>query len=176
MQILCAFRSRLPLNVIEMNTNGDRLKPDLIRTLYTAGLTATYVNCYDGPEQVPFFTKMFEEAGITAAQYQLRKHWTEGESTNFGLVLNNRSGTVSGGIKGLEPLTAPLVQQCFYPFYKMLIDWNGDALFCSNDWGRTVILGNVLKQSIRELWLSEKMFDIRKRLLSGNRQHKPCST
>ena len=25
---------------------------------------------------------------------------------------------------------------CFYPFYKMLVDWDGRVLFCSNDWGR----------------------------------------
>ena len=27
----------------------------------------------------------------------------------------------------------------------MFVDWNGDVLFCSNDWGREHIVGNLLK-------------------------------
>lgn len=173
-QVVQAFRSRLPYNAIEMNTNGDRLTAETLRRLYGAGLTTLYVNCYDGPEQVKPFADLFAGAGIPTTRYFLRKHW--GEASDFGLVLNNRSGTVNLAAAGVEPLTAPLARQCFYPFYKMLIDWNGDVLFCSNDWGRTIVIGNVMKESIRSLWLSEAMRNIRKRLMLGDRSQKPCNT
>ena len=46
----------------EIVTNGDRLKPKLINSLYDAGLAQLVVSMYDGPEQV----EHFNNPGITA--------------------------------------------------------------------------------------------------------------
>lgn len=176
--VVHAIRSRLPNNTIESNTNGDRLTVERIQKLYDAGITFIYVNCFDGPEQIPFFEERFEKAGIDPSRYRLRKHWqSEENNSDFGLKLNNRSGNVqSDTVEALKPLEEPLELPCYYPFYKMLVDWNGDVLFCSNDWGRKIIIGNILEVGIRELWLSSRMFEIRKRLMHGNREHEPCNT
>ena len=32
-------------------------------------------------------------------------------------------------------------------YYKMFVDWNGDVLFCSNDWGREIVIGNLIEFS-----------------------------
>ena len=53
--------------------------------------------------------------------------------------------------------------------------WNADILFCANDWTREIIVGNLLKQSIQEIWMSKKMKEIRLRLIKGDRTHSPCS-
>ncbi|MBI2618374.1 SPASM domain-containing protein [Candidatus Kaiserbacteria bacterium] len=174
--IIRAFRTCLPNNAIETNTNGDKLTVAVIRGLYGAGLTTMYVNCYDGPEQVRQFTDLFKGARIEVSRYKLRRHWSEDKTTDFGLVLNNRSGTVDLKISGAESPTFPLARKCFYPFYKMLVDWNGNVLFCSNDWGRVIVVGSVHESSIQDIWLSEKMLDIRKRLMVGDRLHSPCNT
>lgn len=158
------YRQFLPDNMIEMNTNGDVLNIDRIQKLFEAGLTAIYVNLYDGSEQVETFTRMFEEAGVEA--YHLRLHFDEKD--DWGLVVNNRSGLVN-------PTAEPMVHRCHYPFYKMFIDWNGSVLFCANDWGRNIIVGNVLEKSIKDIWLSEEMKEIRLRLAVGDRSHHPCS-
>ena len=50
--------------------------------------------------------------------------------------------------------------------YKMFVDWNGDVLFCSNDWGREHVVGNLSK--IYVTWLANWR-NIRKRLAEGNR-------
>lgn len=148
-------------NVIECNTNGDKLTPQKIRQLFDAGLSWLYVNMYDGAHQEEPFKKMFKEAGVT--KFKLRPHWIE----SHGLTLNNRSGTLAGqdAVKG----------RCHYPFYKMLVDWNGDVLFCSNDWGRKIKVGNVLTQSLRDIWLSEQMKEIRLGLSKGDRSRDPCN-
>ena len=172
--IIRAIRTRLPENVIETNTNGDRLNAAKIRELFEAGLTNLYVNLYDGPEQRPHFEAMFAEAGIDPQFYKLRPHWM-GAVESYGLTLNNRSGNLNQPEIGVVPLEKPLENRCFYPFYKMLVDWNGDVLFCSNDWGREIVVGNVLKQRIDEIWLSEGMRDIRLRLSKGDRGTSPCS-
>ncbi|MFP5405343.1 MAG: radical SAM/SPASM domain-containing protein [Gammaproteobacteria bacterium] len=174
-ELVRAARERLPDNTIECNTNGDRLTTATARGLFDAGLTYLYVNLYDGPEQERHFRDVFAEAGIDPSRYRLRPHWA-GATDGFGLTLNNRSGTVNRPDIGVAPLARPLATPCFYPFYKMLVDWNGDVPFCSNDWGRAIVVGNVLRQPIEEIWLSASMQDIRRRLAQGDRDRKPCST
>ena len=168
-EFIRTIRRILPDNSIETNTNGDRLTVQVIRELFDAGLSNLYVNLYDGPEQCETFQRMFAEAGVQ--NYHLRPHWTE----SYGLTLNNRSGTLNQPDIGIRPLQEPLRQVCYYPFYKMLVDWNGDVLFCSNDWGREIIVGNVMKKSIEEIWLSDAMTDIRASLAVGDRSRSPCS-
>ena len=159
--LIRTFRQYLPDSTIECNTNGDRLTADRTRSLFMAGLSWLYVNMYDGPEQEAPFRKMMHEAG--AVNFKLRPHWSE----DFGLNLNNRSGT----LKGQEAVTG----RCHYPFYKTIVDWNGDVLFCSNDWGRKIIVGNVLNESLRDIWLGEKLKEIRLGLACGNRDRDPCN-
>jgi radical SAM protein with 4Fe4S-binding SPASM domain len=38
----------------------------------------------------------------------------------------------------------------------MYIGYNGDVLLCCMDWRRRVVLGNVRKQSLREIWLGDR--------------------
>ena len=173
LDIIRAIRQRLPENVIETNTNGDRLTAAKICELFDAGLTNLYVNLYDGPEQRPHFEAMFAEAGIDPQVYKLRPHWM-GAMESYGLTLNNRSGNLRQPDIGVAPLDKPIENRCFYPFYKMLIDWNGDVLFCSNDWGREIVVGNVMKQPLDRIWLSDEMFEIRRRLAQGDRSRSPC--
>jgi radical SAM protein with 4Fe4S-binding SPASM domain len=167
--IIRAMRAILPVTPIETNTNGDRLTAKVIRDLFEAGLTNLYVNLYDGPEQAPHFDAMFKEAGITS--YKLRDHWSE----SFGLTLNNRSGMLQQPDIGMAPLAEPMKKPCYYPFYKMIVDWNGDVLFCSNDWGREIIVGNVQREHLKDIWLSEAMTEIRDRLASSDRSRSPCN-
>ncbi len=167
------FRTALPENFIETNTNGDKLTLALIQELFKAGFSALYVNLYDGPEQIDEFTELFAEAGIGQEHYKLRPHWP-GSAEDFGLTLNNRAGIMENAEVGLVPLEQGLKGRCYYPFYKMFVDWNGDVLFCANDWARNIIVGNVMKNSVGEIWMSEKMRDTRLRLGRGDRGFNPC--
>lgn len=167
-----AVRRYLPKNIIDTNTNGDRLTSEMIRSLFDAGLSAMYVNMYDGPEQEEQFRAKFSEAGIS--DYKLRAHWEGGEEA-FGLILNNRSGLVQQGPAAPENSTVK-AHQCFYPFSRGMIDWNGDMLLCTNDWGRKIIIGSVIKNSIEELWLSGTMREVREKLKLGDRSFAPCSS
>lgn len=168
------FRQALPDNTIETNTNGDRLTVAKIHELFEAGLTGLYINMYDGPEQEPVFRKLVEEAGLREEQWRLRPHWV-GSEEDFGLTLNNRSGVLKNDELDLGPLDQPLTSRCHYPFYKLLIDWNGKVLFCSNDWGREITVGDVTTTHVRDVWLSEGMLRVRRYLAEGQRCYSPCN-
>jgi len=169
------IHSELPEHTIEINTNGDRLTRAKIAELYEAGLTYLYINMYDGPEQAPVFHELMATSGIGLERYQLRPHWLGAES-DYGLTLNNRSGTVNSPEIKLLPLRRKLERRCHYPFYKLLLDWNGDVLFCSNDWGRKIIVGNLMHLSLEDLWMSPALREIRQKLANGDRSQSPCNT
>jgi len=168
------FRAALPESTIETNSNGDRLTLEKVHELFDAGISAIYVNMYDGPEQAPHFEKLFAKAGIGPDQFKLRPHWPE-DTEDFGLTLNNRSGMVSQSEINLGPVAEPLKSKCFYSFYKMFVDWNGNVLFCANDWGREIIIGNVRETSVADLWMSPEMAEVRDRLSRGDRSASPCN-
>lgn len=53
------------------------------------------------------------------------------------------------------------------PFERICVLANGDAILCSQDWNRSIVLGNVLKKSIYAVWNSEKTKRIRKIIRGG---------
>jgi radical SAM protein with 4Fe4S-binding SPASM domain len=116
----------------------------------------------------------FEEImkDVPDSKYKYRMHWS---GADHGLILNNRSGTIDW--IGLEESDISSLQgkPCHYPFYKMFVDWNGDVLFCSNDWGREHVVGNLQQQTLHDVWFSKPMTKIRKRLMKGDRSMSPCN-
>jgi len=173
-EIVKTFRTELPYATLECNTNGDKLTDKYLRDLiHYAGLDLIYINLYDGPEQMEHFDEMILWAEIRQDQYKFRMHW--GDFEKHGLILNNRSGTIDWvGIEETD-ITKLQGKPCHYPFYKMFVDWNGDVLFCSNDWGREHVVGNLLQQSLHDVWFSKPMAKIRRRLIKGDRSQSPCN-
>ena len=172
-EIINIFRFELPQATLECNTNGDKLDKPYVQKLFRAGLDLLYINLYDGPEQMEHFDSIMEEARIHKDRYRYRMHW--GDFEKHGLILNNRSGVIDW--VGVEETDIKKLQgkPCHYPFYKMFVDWNGDVLFCSNDWGREHVVGNLLQQSLYDVWFSKPMNKIRRRLAKGDRSHSPCN-
>ena len=122
-----------------------------------------YINLYDGLNRWNTSTNyVVKKHTYPADRYKYRMHW--GDFEKHGLILNNRSGVIDW--VGIEETDIKSLQgkPCHYPFYKMFVDWNGDVLFCSNDWGREHVVGNLLQQSLYDVWFSKPMNKIRRRL------------
>lgn len=169
-KIVRTFRKWLPNATLECNTNGDRLNLEYVNSLFSYGLDLLYINLYDGPEQMDHFNDML--SSIDDSKYKFRMHWSQAD---HGLILNNRSGVIDW--VGIEETDIKSLQgkPCHYPFYKMFVDWNGDVLFCSNDWGREHVVGNLMQQPLHDVWFSQPMNKIRKSLINGDRSHSPCN-
>ncbi len=168
--IVKIFRQNLLNSKIECNTNGDKLTKELLYKLFDNGLDSLYINLYDGIDQLDHFKEVIPIDLQDNVKY--RMHWNP---SDHGLILNNRSGTVTWvGINDKE--VADLAgTPCYYPFYKLFVDWNGDVLFCSNDWAKEHVVGNIAHDSIRNVWFSPLMKRIRKRLSKGHRTMSPCN-
>ena len=148
---------------IDINTNGDYLTADKIKSFADAGCTHIMVSMYDKD----ITDQLMKMKGDTNIEIIPRHCYPE----RFELMLVDRTNNILG--KKLENVSKP----CYLPFYKMFIDWNGDALVCSEDWARKGILGNVNKSSIKDVWLGEQAMSYRNNLAKGLRSEKsPCNT
>jgi MoaA/NifB/PqqE/SkfB family radical SAM enzyme len=171
--IVAALRGQLPKALIELTTNGDRLDAELAAALASAGLDLLNVDCYDGPEQLPERRALLTDLGPTRVRF--REHWSapseplEAQIRRFGFT--NRAGAVPSA----EPSSAPRERPCHYPFYKLMIDWDGGVLLCCNDWLRQAEgLGNLRDADVVELWRGARLQEIRRRLAAGDRSGAAC--
>ena len=144
--------------------------------LFKAGLDTIKISLYDGPHQIELFDNIKRDLELSDNQYIVRKRYL-GPDKSFGITISNRAGSVSlkNDAFELKALEEPLKQPCYYPFYKVLIDHNGDVLMCSNDWKKEKPMGNLSKESLLEIWSNKKFLDLRKKLLNSDRNHKPCN-
>ena len=114
--------------------------------------------------------------------YEATKYWKrQGVSTRVSRA-SNRAGSL-GSYESIRPKTgyynslglaavwkrlitgARRAVGCHVPFFEMSILFNGDVLICSEDWNRTTVVGNVATRSLREIWNSKKINEIRRLLL-----------
>ena len=147
---------------IEVNTNGDFLDKNKIKNLADAGCTTLTVSMYDND----ISKTLYELAEGIDIEIVPRHCYPE----KFELKLVNRIDMLR------EDKKINHNRNCYLTFYKMFIDWNGDVLVCSEDWGRESNVGNVLTESIKDIWLGRKLLEYRKNLIHGNRSNcGPCN-
>lgn len=171
--LITMTKRHCPSARLEMVTNGDSATAERLRALFDAGLDTLLVSMYDGPEQLPHFERMREEAGLTNEQLLLRVRWLPAEQ-HFGIALSNRGGSVEIREAGVTRLSEPLKRRCHYPFYMVMVDYDGSLLLCPHDWGKKLVIGNLNQDRIVDLWDGDAMQQVRKRLAAADRDFAPC--
>ncbi len=169
--IISVMRKYLKDNLFECNTNGDFLKKETIGNFFESGLDLLYINLYDGIEQREKFEEIMSD--IDESKYKYRAHYSQDD---YGLFINNRGGNIDWLGFDESDIESLKGKPCHYPFYKLFVDWNGDVLFCSNDWGKEIIVGNLVEEKLFDVWFSDKMYEIRKKLSKGDRDFSPCES
>jgi radical SAM protein with 4Fe4S-binding SPASM domain len=167
-----SLKSHMPWQEnIHLITNGDRLTYDTTLELIDVGVNKFFLSLYDGPEQVDHFQEQFLKAGLKEDQYILQ-HYYKPPEENYGFLgLSNRAGVLSEEISKMDTPE----HGCNIPFYQLTVHWNGDILLCGHDWEKKQIMGNVMKQSVQDIFLkSKKLWDFR-RMLKNKRSSGPCS-
>ena len=167
------IRQALPNARIEMVSNGDPVTVKNLDKLYSAGLDALLVSCYDGEHQIDELSVKVRASTMPSDRLIFRKRWGSA-SENFGISLSNRGGLMSKAEFPIDDLVDSWDNPCFYPANTFFMDYNGDVLICAHDWGKKAIVGNLVKQSFLDIWAGEKFSDLRKRLLDSDREFSPC--
>ena len=114
--------------------------------------------------------------------YQAVQYWNKRGVRTRVMGLVNRAGTLDNyerlrlktGYHG-KPFLTQLWRRlmfrlrgvigCHLPFCHMNILFNGDVIICCHDWNRATVVGNVKTSSLKEIWNSKKMNEIRRLML-----------
>jgi len=156
---------------VEIITNGDVLSPKRLQELYLNDVSKVLVSMYDGPEQIEKFNKMTKKANVPEDIIILRDRWYD-KYNDFGVKLTNRAGTIDTG----DQEKVGKYKNCYYPSYQLLVDWNGNVYLCPQDWQRKVSMGNIMQETILEIWTGKTLTAYRKNLISGKRCSGPCKS
>ena len=156
---------------VEVITNGDVLSSKRLQELYISDVSKVLVSMYDGPEQIVKFKEMTKKANVPEDLIILRDRWYD-KYNDFGVKLTNRAGTIETGIQE----EVGKYKTCYYPTYQLLIDWNGNVYLCPQDWQRKVSMGNIMQETIFNIWTGKTLTEFRKNLISGKRCNNPCKS
>lgn len=116
---------------------------------------------------------------------QIKQFWSsqKGVDRVYFPIIRNRGGTqldieADGNSVMFSPLTNEMhkLHPCKFLWEDLFIYWNGDVGVCCEDTAaRRIIIGNLEKMSLREVWMGEKMKRLRRLHLTGNRKlHRIC--
>ncbi len=167
-------KKTLPESRVEMISNGDVLNIKRLKQLYDSGLDRLQISLYDGEDQHHEFIKLGKKLNLNNKQYVLRARYLPQEQ-DFGITLSNRGGMLENAEYKIMGRDKKLEKKCFYPSYKFFLDYNGDVLMCSHDWGKKNILGNLKKEKFLDIWLSDKSKFARDKLSNADRSLNPCN-
>lgn len=87
---------------------------------------------------------------------------------NFDVEARTNFKIVQEGIYG-QPLSD--VDTCPYIFYSMSINSDGTASACFLDWDRSLVIGDVRTHTVKDIWNSKEMDNLRILHLSGDRSN-----
>ena len=167
-------RNNLPKAKIEMVTNGDVLDKQRTKKLFSSGLSTLLVSIYDGKKEADEMEKLLRDCDLTDEQFKVRHRYLP-ESDSFGITLSNRAGMMEKAEYVIPSLKEPMKKPCYYPHYTFFMDYTGEVLVCSHDWGKKLVVGNLKNESFIDIWLSKKFSFARKSLFKANRNFAPCN-
>lgn len=141
-ELICRVSIKLPNASQVLYTNGDALSEERHKSLCNAGIEHFIVTRHSQKpiDKRPKQTVQFPE----------------------DLVITNRGGIMS-------KLGTPLTLPCYSPNERLIVTVTGNVQLCCNDAGRTQVMGNIVEQSLEEIWFSKKFTQMRELLKKGKR-------
>ena len=132
----------------------------------------------DHPKIIVRFSKQKINSG---EEKEFRELWKEKNVKIEIFNINNRAGQLERyqdinnlGINQYKHwLKKELLKTCPLPFYSMSILYDGRVLMCCHDWKAESSIGNLEKNSIREVWNNKKINNFRSLLYQRKKGDMP---
>ncbi len=155
--------------IADVDIDYDRFRENVMDLYSRRGKTEIYIKIADSgltPEEVSKFYADFQGISTFIAVEKLMG-WSYSEVKDFTL------GTHPTTYDGL-----PLIPKkaCVYPFYVMAVNSNGSVSVCGNDWSQSTAVGDVTRESLKDIWNGEKLFQFQKMMLENRRkENRACA-
>jgi len=141
--LVAIARAGLPLARLVLYTNGDLLTDTRYSNLLEAGIDF-------------FIVTRHGREPMKSRPHQLVQFPED-------LDISGRGGTVAS-------VPEPLRRACHAPSEMLIVTVNGDVVLCHEDARREVVLGNLGRSTIQEIWSSNGIERFRRHLTQGERQ------
>ena len=137
------FKKKLPNNRLEIVTNGDYLEEEIAKELFESGLYNIRVSLYTNKKYQIKFDNIRSKLNLSEEQLIVRSR-NLGSKNDFGLVMNNRAGSVDYSRTERKVVSLPLKQPCNYPMFKLFTTIMVIVYFVQMI-GKKKIIGNARK-------------------------------
>ncbi|MBM3253840.1 MAG: radical SAM protein, partial [Candidatus Omnitrophica bacterium] len=177
-QLVRFAREKLPKAYLELKSNGIILTTEKILKIFNAGLDMLYINYYSNNSQ---FNQNLLDIKTDLEKIRRFKGHLEDDKYFYRIKINLRNANKVGRSRaGNSPnkkyIDKPLHRVCFRPFEMLTVNPKGNVSVCSEDFLYEVNMGNIEKQSLSEIWNSDKWNTLRYSLIMGHRNCTgPCS-
>lgn len=152
--LILEVRKFLPQATIILTTNGDLLKKSLVKSLIKSGLDTLSISIYD-KENEKYFSSLAKEFNKILIVSR-RRYW---DGKDYGFYHSNRACGAD--------LNIP--RPCYYPFFSLFVDLDGQVIPCVHDAWKQNIVGDVNNENIIDIWTGDKINKIRKSLIKNKR-------
>jgi radical SAM protein with 4Fe4S-binding SPASM domain len=178
MQALKKFKT------VQLATNGDYLnRVNQQAILNNISFLSISLHDYRLPNRTNYlpFLKECRDKGLTtqvsiletlltdAKRKQFKRMWLK--HVNRVRIYKEHSVNGFGSMNGTE---TPHGIACNKPMEDMVIYWDGNVGLCNHDWNNSTLLGNIILNSISDVWSNHHYFTIRQLHQNGAR-HKVAS-
>ncbi|MBB4079910.1 glycosyltransferase involved in cell wall biosynthesis/MoaA/NifB/PqqE/SkfB family radical SAM enzyme [Lewinella aquimaris] len=183
-------KDKVPHAAVTVTTNGTPLVPSVTDRLIASGIDAIWFS-FNGakpetyekimgipyekvmhnieyllahkPDHLQVYVNMIETELMADEIAENIENWRRLGVQAGSSPLVNRGGNVTNFSElNYQAISEVPVRSCELVYYKMYILYNGDCILCCMDWRRSVVLGNVYEQSIREIWNGPAYREIRR--------------
>ena len=183
-------RSGLDLLTVSFSAHTEATYQQLMQGLSWAQINRNLEAMLASPllPKVNIFLRFILQKGNEAEYPAFRRHWRKHGLNVAGFEINNRSGSLKG-YELLENSKSFLFKRlrkvmgqrfyrgvCPHAFSTMHVLENGDVPLCANDWQNRELLGNVGQSSLREIYNSARLEEIRELMRQGRYDEiPPCA-
>ena len=142
----------------------------LSRDLSRIGLQLSFVRTSDNNDELERALSAWRRRGVPTLVHRLSNRGGALETyddyyTEPG-VLTLRQRMFRAFVRRVLPV-------CPYPFFQASVLFNGDQLICTHDWNRQVVLGNLKRQTLAEVWNGEEANRVRRLWIEGRWEEIP---
>lgn len=196
--IIALFRRYLPKGSLMLTTNGDTLRGHMqsrVEKLFNAGLNLLLIDAYDPIERATALKNeafalpmevvdFFRDWAGTGQSPYARQHHTKHfivlmddlarmDGVHSSRQVKNHAGSnpTKEHVEGF-----PLKRNCGRPFRELIVHVDGQVPLCCDSWGvQRYLVGQVMEQTLKEIWTSPRFEAARARLMQKDRSFGPCA-
>lgn len=167
-------KTELPKATVEIISNGSLINVKRFNDMFEAGLDSLVIDNYYKDEKRPTLTRSMQKLieDIKTSPWKDRVY-VPVYMRYQQEVLTNRAGNAPN--KKEQEKKQSIRRFCPYPFMQFNVNYEGKVNLCCNDVYYQGVVGDITKNSIKEIWEAKLYQDIRKKILDKDRDHGICA-